>query len=201
MTFIPTPQGVKVELNYSLGGLPAANVIWVDVNTAVTPALVEAVADSVGNWFETNLIAVMANDISLVNVIATDGSTQEGTQSIYTGDLPSNGSVASASLPGNVACVATWRTGFTGRSARGRIFLPGVPEIAVVQNTIQPAYLVNYGESLNALLEAVNTDVPGAFVAVNSFYTGGVARTAGRMLQVETVTLRAKVGTMRGRLE
>lgn len=201
MAFIPTPQGVKFEINYVCNGVELANVGWVDLNTAVTPTLVGQVASVVGGWVQGVLLDHLSSDLDVINVIATDGSVAEGSQAIIDSGFPASGTVVSPAMPNNVAAVASLRTGLTGRSARGRMYIPGLGESTVTGNLVNETQVTNLISDLEALRDAINTEISGAFWSVNSFYTAGAARTNGRMLPIETITMRQKVGTMRKRLD
>jgi len=87
------------------------------------------------------------------------------------------GGSANAPMPNNVSFVIKHTTGFTGRSARGRSYMVGIPNNNVTSNedNLTDAAALAYKEAFDAL-DAI-LDARGWNAVVVSRYTGNVLRT------------------------
>lgn len=117
----------------------------------------------------------------------------------WTTGLPIAGTNGTASMPNNVALALAFKTALRGRSFRGRIFLPGLTEGNVVDNTVQPAFITAwytfFGILASTLIDLI------AWQVVVSRVEGGDPRPAGVVTQVNNwIVTNTVVDSMRRRL-
>lgn len=73
--------------------------------------------------FYESIKAVMNNAWGMSQTVITDRSNNNGAQ--FTTAMVKAGTLATAAMPNQAAIALTWRTGFSGRSNRGRTYLGG----------------------------------------------------------------------------
>lgn len=200
MPFIPTPQGVHVEIEYIGNGRSMYNILTVDLNAAVTESLVNDVAGYVAGWAQVDLPVVIGEDMVVQSVLAKGMESVETWQAVVTSGFPTPGEVLSPLLPNSIAACVSFRTGFTGRSARGRAFMPGLTEAQVLGNTIDAGWVTNIQTAWNSLRTVLDSNFLGGGLAVTSFVEAGVPRVAGRQLLVTSIQVDGRVDTQRRRL-
>jgi len=88
-------------------------------------------------------------------------------------------------LPNNVAVTVSFRTGLSGRFARGRNYVSGLSEDAVVLNTVDSAVLADIQAGYEALQD-VASDNTSTWVVVSRF--SGVDGDGVPIPRVEGVT-------------
>lgn len=206
MPFIPTPNMVRVSVEYVISGLPAANVLHMQhALGALDQAEVDAMALEVATAWQAEVMPLITNNVTLAQVIVTDVSSQTGPQ----GEAVAGGvgGSASAPLPPNIATCVSIRTALRSRSGRGRSYIPGVGEDKVDgAGTITQAYrdaLIVAFEDVDAALAA---GASGLLMGVLSLYSGvdeegnPIPRAAGLFSRATTYTCDATIDTQRRRL-
>lgn len=157
MPFQPVPKVIHAALNGTLHLEQVQNNLYFLVSGAEpTASECEAVADTVAGWWVTNLTPLLSSSYTLRNVTATSLHAAIAPQFVSTAGLPSPGASASAALPGNSAYVISFRTGLAGRSARGRNYVPGLPENQVAGNQVEIAWSGAVVAAYEALLTAIS---------------------------------------------
>jgi len=172
MAFVPLPNGLKVAMEFSLDDQQMVNTYHV---VAVDPDdlsnMIAVATCFIDFW--TAIKPHFHTLTSLLRVVVTDVSVSGGRQYIATAGLPAAGTSSSTTLlPNNVAFVATERTGFTGRSKRGRIFFGGfgVGELSA-PNTLSTTVADDITDALLDLLACLAADTNQLVVA--SYRQGG----------------------------
>jgi hypothetical protein len=121
----------------------------------------------------------MSTDIELQQVHVIDLTSASSGQTIYTTDLPESGAVAGDGVSNNVAALVNLSVGIRKRGANGRVFIPGLAEVATdgqVLAATQATNLQNWFEDLQAALLALD---PPQELTVVSYYDNGILREAG----------------------
>lgn len=128
MTFIPVPQGASVTFNWDNGGaLEYKNRIWV-TKAGFSQADLQTLADSMlAGVAAATVLTSISNDFRCASVTVTD-ETGEGQPSATSTGAAVVGGNSSPALPASVAMVVTLRTGYRGRSYRGRFYAFGFCE-------------------------------------------------------------------------
>jgi hypothetical protein len=104
-------------------------------------------------------------------------------------------------LPSNVTLAISFRTGFRGRSFRGRAYAVGLTEGQVTGDSVSDAVATAYREHWEAFIASVQTDFPGASLAIVSRCQDGAWLTTATVTPVETVLVDPTVDSMRKRLK
>lgn len=178
MAFIPAENVIKTELIYDWAGQVAENLLWFLSTEPVSELVIQTLLDLLETWVTAELLPQLSQDIELVELKGTD-MTSEGSfviESFPTSPVP--GGVASASVPTNSAIVVKLTTTGSGRSARGRNYLPGLPLANLASRTeIQATPMANLIISYLELLDTPFT--PDYELSVVSFQHDLAPRVTG----------------------
>lgn len=198
MAYIRLPLGIKVALEYNWNGKAVVNIYHVTTADPITSIKLDAIADIFISWFTVNLALRLSDEIELTGVTAMNLDVPNGEKVEVAVTPPEAGQVASESVSNNVASVVTLGTLKTGRSFRGRTYVPGIAEVYVSSNdldaTLLAAIISDY-VILDGLLFAADTEL-----VVASFQTAGAPRAEGVATEVSSITANARVDTQRRRL-
>lgn len=198
MAFIPTPNGVKIEIKFNKNGALVVNIIWVRVSVSITTSLLSNLTAAVITWWDTHMQPLTNPSMSLIEVIATDMSVEDGVT--YEDGLvtPLAGTDTGADLPSNIAFVVSFLTEQSGRSYRGRNYLAGISEPRVSGNTIQTIYVAAVLTAYAQLKLALSAE--GADHCVASFQHNGAPRPAGVLTDIIEYRADNVVDTQRRRI-
>jgi len=198
MAFIPTANTVKITLEFNLHGELCVNVYYATLSSPITTVNLTQIATIVKDWWIASAADFLSQDLTLTKVVAMDVSVEDGFQVTMTEDLPAPGGITTASLANQVALVVSKHTLFTGRSSRGRAYIPGLAAASVSSNavsaTVQVGLIAAHGQLQTDLFA-----VPANLVVV-SFWDNGVQRTAGRPRGIASYSANNRVDTQRRRL-
>lgn len=198
MAFIPLPQGIRVAMEFNLNGQLVVNIYHVTFNGPILTVNLEALNQIFLNWWTTNQRQNFVAAIQLQRIVSTDISIPNGLQAVTPVSPGVPGTVVGASAPNNVAVVLSQRTGFSGRSFRGRSYYAGVSAAEISDNFVSTPYaaaLIADGISLDNLLN--NADFTWV---VASFRANGVPRVTGVATPVNSFNVDLRVDTQRRRL-
>lgn len=177
MAFVPTIEAAKVAIRGSLFGQTVINTLWFSGNALgddFTLGQLTALATDVGSWFIDNILPIVSDDYSLVDVTATSQNT--ATSPSVSVLFSASGEIAGASLPSTNCVCVSFRTAERGRSSRGRNYVSGIPESEVIGNTVNQAYITNLEDGYNFL---VNNTPTGWNWIIVSFVENGINRPFG----------------------
>lgn len=154
MAFQPVPDTAEVVLEYTRNSLPVRNVLHARflAGTPTEPDMKD-LADEVAAWGIGTWMPLMDNNTAFDAVTVRGLSSPVDNQASTTGAATS-GTGGVSTLPNNVTKAFTLRTGLTGRSARGRLYLPGLPSGALLadENYMDVAYLDSVADALDDLV-------------------------------------------------
>lgn len=198
MAFIPAPETNKVILSYeSAQGNHAMNIIWVkDEEGESSSARLIQLLGIINSWATAEWENAAPTTWELDFISAQDWSVEN---SLIETLLPSViGVSASPALPATTTKALSLRTGFAGRSNRGRLYHVGIPENAAVGDFIDATYMAD----LIDIYEQLRQDFIAADFtwSVASFVSGGVPR-AGAVIRPITsiIATDSTLDTMRSR--
>jgi len=117
----------------------------------------QTLVDAVDAWAVASLRPLLAVDFTYLGT-EVRGLELENDQVASSGAGFGVGGVATASLPGNVAIAVKRLSGFTGRSARGRVFWFNLGESQVTADIVSTAH----GNAILAALDSLDDAVFGA---------------------------------------
>jgi hypothetical protein len=141
MTFVPVANTCQVELRYSLFGEAIENVLYFTRFLGVNQAQNQNIAEWVADWWEDQLRTIQRDDLTLREVYSrclTSEDSHQYTDTRYTGYA---GEYTSGNpLPGSVSFAVSFRTGFAGRSNRGRNFACALSTVQTDANQVTSTY-------------------------------------------------------------
>lgn len=148
MVFIPSLNVVRVDVVYTWKGEVCENVFHFSGDTTPEPADMTALATAVRNWRSTSLRPLQANDCLHQKVKVQDLSVEFGLGVELLISPADQGNLTDVSLPNNCTVAVGLKTGFSGRSFRGRAFHIGLTEALRTGNqvttTTQTALIAAY---------------------------------------------------------
>jgi len=186
--FQSAPFCAEAVINATISGVPLANVLNFRRLSGYDQAHIDDLATAIDIAVGADYLPILASAVSYSHVLV------RGLESVI--DLTSSasasagsGAVGGATMPNNVSLVATLRTGFTGRSARGRFYaMPMSSSSLASQNTLDGAI----GSGLESFLEAcvVAGASTGWEMIVLSRYTLGAKRSVAIGTPVTDIEIR-----------
>lgn len=170
MPFVPVPATLQVDVIYLLEGQRVENTLYFERGDGWDLAEIESFLFNLYTLIADDLLPFLSAAIQLVEVIGRLLDAASSIGASFIPPTPPSGGVSGNSAPNNVTYTISFKTGLTGRSFRGRNYVPGLPGSAVTGNTISPttrAGLLAFYSSLIAFAES-----EGATWVVVSRYSG-----------------------------
>lgn len=146
---------------------------------AIGPTEMETLGSAVASWFDTEMQTLMTAGFTLQRLIIRDLSVADSWVTDWVGILPLTGSLAGNSMPSNVCWALKKKTGFAGRSFRGRIYHMGLSEDVVSGNYVDSTYAASVLDAWNELITQAAEAGDGWDMVVCSRFADGVERTTG----------------------
>lgn len=162
MPYQPVAATIGLELVFNLDNQIIENTLYVRKLGVLDIGDLLPVADAAIEWWAADMAPNLTNRLTLIRVVATDLSAQNGPSVLATGFLPASGAVNSDSVPSNCALCVSFRTNFRGRAFRGRNYVAGLAEANVTLNTVESAL----AESIRAGYENFPSHLPEDFMHV-----------------------------------
>ncbi len=202
MAFQPVPDVAAIDVIFTLNGVTVQNTHYALLPGGYSLTDLQALADKIDLTFSATVAPDSPPEVTYVKT--------EVRGLAVINDLLAEANVGTAvglhsgsALPNQVTFAIKKLSGFTGRSARGRIFWVGVPD-----NTLQPTNenLVTATWAANVVADIdfirVQIETVGLWQAVIvSRFTLGVQRAFGVTFPwVDTTNVDLRVDTHRGRL-
>lgn len=196
LAFIPTVNAIKISIIGSLAGQQVVLDLTIGTPTSPSVSDLQDAADAVDTWLQTDLLPELTTAYSVNEIKAYDLSSSSAP--VYSKPVTINGAVSAPSVTNGTALVASLRTAGRGRSARGRNYVPGLP------NNIGTTTATTSGKA--AGIGAAYSNIPtylgplGMDLVVDSLYTGGAARSSGFKQPVTSVIINLDYDSQRRRL-
>lgn len=199
MQFVPIPHVSELELRYALGGQVCENTFYFYDATDALPDSYSTFDTVVQNAWEGSIMPMQSNQLAFVGIKWTDLSSDiaPGYEHNYTTALP--GEDTSPSLPENCAAVITFHTPYRGRSTRGRIYVPGVPQTAHTAGLLSTVYKA-HAANFSALWHIMTNGTLSIYHCVASRQHNGVRLAEGKSYLVDSYSMNATVCSQRRRL-
>ena len=198
MGFVPGIDQYKVNVDLSAFAQGLSWGFWVLDNAPGSAGRNDTLVSVVDTWMVGTMIPDMSQDYAYTGLAAYDMSSLTAPVKALQKSPLVFGGLTGAGAPANTAVVVSLYTEGRGRSARGRIYLPGALEASLNGQTWVSAVSTDYEADIQALQTALN----GADfeLIVSSSQTGGVDRTERLAQPVTEVIGKAKIGTQRRRI-
>lgn len=177
MAFVPVPNTIGVDVIFLLDNQRVENTLYFEKADGWVLADITTFMSDLATLINTGLMPLLSSALSFIELAARllDTASSIG----YTLSLtpPTSGGQADEALPSNVTYTIQFKTGLTGRSFRGRNYVPGLTIDSVTQNTIDTdtrTGLLAFYSSLRAMASENATP----WVVVSKY--SGVNPTTGR---------------------
>lgn len=156
MAFHPIENTVEAVIHGRLGGQEIINTFFIKKGGGYTSEDVQDLADFLDEWVGEEWLPIQGNDYTYERVTVR-GMADALDFYASADDSSGNGTTGGNSQPNNVALAIARKTIYTGRAARGRIFIT-VPLSAMDdENHVTAAYATSVEGQLNDL----NTTLTG----------------------------------------
>lgn len=176
MPFVPAPNIVMAEFVGTKDGQIIENRVHVNMLGEPTLANMGTLATALQSWLTTDYANRLPQEVVITQLQLTSLHTQNAVQ--LTVPLNIVGVVAGGAMPNEVSYCVSLRTGFIGRSARGRFYILGVPTgVMTLQNRINAAYRTNITNTIGALRTTIAST--GFLQVIVSYISNGVPRPGG----------------------
>lgn len=185
--FIPVPEVWKIDFFQELFDQRVSNTLHVlDPGSLPTDTdrAVYVTSRAIRAWVD-NMLAEQSREISLRRVRVRHLGEQSGADLETEVPGGANGNQTIDSLPGNVAFAVSLRTGLSGRSRRGRIYISGLPENGVTGNTLTGPYRGGLTAAVRGLIDDLVADE--LLPVIVSYVTGGEYRPVGLVNRILSV--------------
>lgn len=198
MAFQPAPNCAESAIQYALPGAPGVNVLnWLFAGPYDQEAI-DALAVAVDGVISELIAPYLQSGTTYVGTTVRGLATPIDLEATEVTVTPGSGS--GSSIPNNVSYVTSLRTGFTGRSARGRVYhMPPPASFFVGPNTISTIY----AEAQITILEALRDAGAAEFwtlVVLSRQQNGVVLSEAVPRAVTDIVSRNARTDSQRGRL-
>jgi len=176
MAFIPVPDTIQVEVRGELQGVNVENTFYYLSPGTIDQALLDAVADAALAYVEGDM-SLFNNNFTLREVYARDLSDSTFLSALAPSLTSPTGAYTDPN-PNQVTFALKRTSGFSGRSARGRIFWMGIAE-----GHTSGTNIMDVGAANDMVDWLKNLDIAVALEGVTpvivSRYNAGVPRTTG----------------------
>jgi len=188
MPFVAAPNIVMAEFLATKDGQLIENRVHVNMLAEPTLANMGTLNTALVSWLTTDYANRLPQEVVITGCKLTSLHTQNAVQLNTALNLV--GVVAGGAMPNEVSYCVSLRSGFIGRSARGRFYVLGVPSgVMTSQNRVNSAYRTNITNTVGALRTTIAGT--GFLQVIVSFVSGGVPRPGGPVyfvLQSATTT-------------
>lgn len=199
MAFIPVENCVQIQLVYLYDGQVVENVLHYAGQTPASENTLTNLANDAFTSWQTTWRTKQPTSLALTKVIATDISSQNGASIEVPHSTANTGTVNEEGMPSNVCYLISLKTANRGRSYRGRLYLPGVCEGAIIVNTIGNAVVAALQDSYTYWDYLSDDGDPWALV-VASRYHNKAPRSTGITTNVTSFHVDPTVASQRRRL-
>lgn len=194
MPFVDVPNTVMVELRMTCDLQQVENTLWFDLGAVPTAPAMSDLLDALLDWWNSEIAPLVNVDVQLRELVATDMSTISGPQVSLTPDTGGLGLLSEELLPNNVSLTVSFRTGFRGRSFRGRNYVIGLSRTQINGSTVLEAVVDGFQAAYTALIAAAVTGgatwvVASRFSGVNPTTGKPIPRAEGIATPVTTVVV------------
>lgn len=199
MAFQSVPNCANAVIVQTQSNQEVVNVLNFHHDGSYAQVNIDELADIVDEWFATNILPSLTDGLTYLRTDVR-GLTNEEDLSATNDDNTGDGGVTGASAPLNCALVITHRSVFTGRSARGRSYVVGIPQTDLpTAATCSATFAADMEDAYNQL----RTDLIGSdweFVIVSRFHAGEKRALGVTFTVEESVARNTRLDTQRRRL-
>ena len=179
--FIPAAEVAKAELRFTMLGEQTSSVFYFSKDGGFSLTDLATLGASLASWWNTDGNDLFHAGTTLREVVCTDVSVEDGAQVSTSVNTP--GTRSGNAMPNNVCLCVSFRTGFTGRSNRGRVYHSGLVEGDVTDNNVITATATLLRDEYEDLFQLMLVEAEAQHVIV-SYCNDGAWRTDARVTPV-----------------
>jgi hypothetical protein len=184
MPFVPVPNTIEVETRYLWDTQQVETTSFFERDTPWNAVTIGDWLDQMNTLIQEELMPLLSTSIQLIELVARllDTASSIGFTLPVSGVV--RGGVDFAAVPNNSTYTVSFKTGLTGRSFRGRNYVPGIPDNARTANTIDPTFrtgVLSFYDQLRALAtsSSITWVVASRFSGVDPTTGDPIPRTVG----------------------
>lgn len=196
MAFTVFPDGAKGVIDFDWNGEAVSIVLHFEKESPPAgsfPALAAEIAAKFASEFMPNL----TDELTMGDVTVYDLSAEGAPKYVNSDEDGTAGTLAADSVPNNTAGIISHRTDATGRSGRGRTYIPGLSEAdesnGILLGAPRDAMLVDWATIITAI------DALGWLFVVAQRFSSGTQLATGVMRLVTSEIMKRQLGTQRRR--
>jgi hypothetical protein len=156
MPFVPATNCAEIIIQATLNGQDAITTFAARHATGWGATELAALADAVDIYWSTFALPNLPATYTYINTHVRDLRTSVGLQHDSAAGA-GNGSEGGTPLPNNVTVAVARRSGLAGRSARGRVFMPGITQTGLAtENTITTSFRDTLLDLFNGFTTAIS---------------------------------------------
>lgn len=136
MVFTPAIFTAKAALVQEVFSQTIVNTLYFQFVNQPDEQSLQLLTSELATWWDTVLGPTMSVAVRLLRIEARDLTVQDGVTWTFTPTVNVTGDLPGDTLSNNVAFCLSFRTGFAGRSRRGRNYIAGLRTLDVVGNEL-----------------------------------------------------------------
>ena len=177
MAFIPVPNVAKFAIIGNELDAQLVNTLYFGKGSGWNASDLNTAAQALYNWYAAEVMPLISVGVSLQRVEARDISVPSGAVATYSPTPPVPGGQTNPALPNSVTLCISFRTGFAGRSFRGRNYTWPVTENQVDGNRYTVATADGFVDAYDQLFN-VASSFGGVWVVVSRYNNGAPRETS-----------------------
>jgi len=200
MAFQSVPETAEAVIQMGLQNRIVSNTFYFRKVGGYDQGDIDALAVLVDSWAELDYMELLSNQVAYFGTNVRGLEELNDLESTSTAGA-STGAVVQNPNPANVSFCVSRRSGLTGRSARGRVYIPGVPVTALDtnENFVTTSYRDNAVAQLNELSPSAIAE--GWTEVIVSRFSNKVKREQGvTFIITEYLATDLRIDSQRGRL-
>jgi hypothetical protein len=200
MASVYAPRVAQYNLNFSYQGEPCQNTMYMLHTFQPTTSILNTMSQIIYTLWAINVAPWVPNTCILNNVEAISLNNAGAPVGGHSPNVPVGGQSALDAAPNNVTIAVSFRTGYSGRSRRGRHYWVGLLEANLWNNRVENAVLAAIIDYYTEYLPIAG-QLPDAVWGVYSRFENGSPRLTGLFTPInEVLFVNNVVDSQRNRL-
>lgn len=200
MAFQPAVNCAEVTVRGTQDGQQVENTFYGRFATAYDIVNIQALADAVDNWVGAHWLPALGSNFTYVETAVRGLNASIDLAAESNAHAGSGGITTGVGLPNNCTISVKRTTGFTGRGARGRVFVPGLKDtMLATENVLNVGVASAIVTALNGMRSAMD-GVDWTEVILHRVAGGADLPTAVIFTLVEYVMVNLTMDSIRRRL-
>lgn len=185
MPFIPIPDTALVKIRALWDGQRVENTLYFTREVGSwNETLLTALAAAIGTWWVDNMLPALAASYIVNSIVVQDLNAEAGAIVEDFAHSGTPGEDGTGSMPNNVSWVVKFVTGLSGRSFRGRNYIPGLTRGTVTGDYVALSFADGIKSIYEMLLDSFFADTAWTVVSRQENLT---PRTVGVATKVTSV--------------